>query len=594
MRLADYVIERLADAGIQHAFGVAGGGAIFLDDAVEKSERIKFVPCHHEQAAAMAAESYARAREGLGLCLVTSGPGATNAITGCVGAWTDSVPVIFISGQVFSKQMITSEWRSFGPKVRTLGTQEINIVDMVKPVTKFATIIDHSESIRSCLDTAIHRATNGRPGPVWLDIPADIQNEDIDPEKLHPARKEVSHHLILSDVERVSRQLHKAKRPLLHVGQGIRLSGAILDFIRFAEVSGIPVMTARNGNDLIPSDHPQFVGRPGTFPQRGANFAVQCADFYLAVGTRLSLAQTGYDAKDYARNAWTCQVDIDEAELRKDTVRLSLGIQADAREFLRALMGMGPWPDWSPWLAKCKGWQEKYRHKTYPNQPSAFADSYDLVDVLSRYLEPTDIIVTDMGLAFQGTHQTFRVKAGQRLYTNCGTAAMGWGLPAAVGAAIGTGRRVIAIVGDGGLMMNLQELSTVIANRLDLKIFLLNNQGYATMRQSQDHAFGRRMGESSVTGLAFPNFATLSAAFGFTRYHRCSSAAGMRSAVMDALGRVGPEFIEVRIDPDQAQHPRAINRRDEQGRIFPTKFEDLWPHLDPEVIAQELKEGVLC
>lgn len=330
MRVADYVIARLHEAGIDHAFTVSGGGSIFLDDALVAGP-MKYVACHHEQAAAMAAEAYGRLR-GLGLAVVTSGPGGTNAITGVVGAWTDHVPVVTLSGQVFSGQTI----RDTG--VRTLGVQEINIIDLVRPVTKYAAMVTQKGSIRLHLEKALHLATHGRPGPVWLDIPADIQRADVEPESLQgyapePVVSRPSHR----DVSAVAALLRGARRPLLHVGHGVRLAGAERKLLAFARVAGIPILTARSGNDLIDSRDELYIGRPGTFAQRGANFAVQTCDVYLAIGTRLGLAQTGYNAKDYARQAKVVQVDIDPAELGKGTVNLHLAVQADAGEFLDAL-----------------------------------------------------------------------------------------------------------------------------------------------------------------------------------------------------------------------------------------------------------------
>lgn len=306
----------------------------------------------------MAAEAYARARNHVGLAVVTSGPGGTNAITGCVGAWTDHVPVVFISGQVFSKQTIGNRG------LRTLGVQEINIADIVKPITKYAVMVTDPKTIRHHLEMAWAMATGGRPGPVWLDIPADVQNAQIDPWSLESGVMEVDPPEVHEyDAARVLEMLRASQRPLLHVGQGIRIAGAEAEFFGFLEKTGIPVVTARNGNDLIDSGHPQYIGRPGTFAQRGANFAVQTCDLYIAIGTRLGLAQTGYNAKDYARNATVVMVDIDRAELDKDTVHVDYKVQADAKAFLAELNRQAEeicFHDNSAWLARCKAWQAKY------------------------------------------------------------------------------------------------------------------------------------------------------------------------------------------------------------------------------------------
>ena len=316
---------------------------------------------------------------------------------------------------------------------------------------------------------------------------------------------------------RVSDLLLEAKRPLIHIGQGVR--NALPEFERLAE-KNIPFVTARNGNDLVNSDNPLYVGRPGTFAQRGANFAVQLCDLYIAIGTRLSLTQTGYGTKDYARNAQIIQVNVDQAELDKGTLRDPISICQDAKEFLTELLKEldgKELPDWSTWVKRCQGWKEKYpvclpEYK----EEKGFVNSFYLLDTLSTLAKDDDIIVTDMGFAFQNTHQTWKVKKGQRLITNCGLAPMGWGLPAAVGAAIGSGRRILAIVGDGGLMMNIQELATVMHHKLNIKIFLLNNGGYLTIKQTQQLGFdGRLMGVDKDTGLSFPNFVEIAYAHGF-------------------------------------------------------------------------------
>lgn len=377
-------------------------------------------------------------------------------------------------------------------------------------------------------------------------------------------------------------RLRNSKRPLLHVGHGVRIAKAIHILFQLLGRVRIPVVTARNGNDIIASDHPLFVGRPGTFAQRGANFAVQSCDLYIAVGTRLCLAQTGYNAKDYARNAYVVQVDIDEAELNKDTCRVDLKIRNDAGAFLYELFEHAQPQEWPEWLAHCKRLQAKYPPVTdeQRNQKN-YVNSYALIDKLSDLLTPEDIIVTDMGFAFQNTHQAFRVKQGQRLFTNGGTAAMGWGLPAAIGAAIGTGRRVILIAGDGGMMMNIQELATLAHHNLNVKIFLLNNGGYLTMKQSQKVAFGSYMGSDESTGLGFPDFRALAKAF------RIGSSQHSDLASVE-LNSLGPWLYEIMMDPDQEQIPKSINRRLPDGTIQQTAIEDAYPFLDPKEIEENL------
>jgi acetolactate synthase-1/2/3 large subunit len=557
VRLADWVVSFLESKGIDHAFTVSGGGSIFLCDALATAKRMSYVSCHHEQAAAMAAEAYARGRTGLGLCVVTSGPGGTNAITGVAGAWLDHIPMIVLSGQCFSGQTIGDSG------LRQKGVQELNIIDLVRPITKYAVMVDGAESIRYHFEKALYLATEGRPGPVWLDIPADVQKAEIAPETLSGFGHEETRAPVAVDA--VLTLLRNAKRPLLHVGQGVRWAG-----------------------DLIDSRHPQYIGRPGTFAQRGANFAVQTCDLYLAVGTRLSLAQTGYNAKDYARNAKVVMVDVDRAELDKDTVNVHLKIEADAGEFLRALSDVMPQlPDWSGWLKRCKAWQARYPVVLPEYREGARINSYVLMDALSDILTPEHVIVTDVGFAYQSGNQALRLKSGQRLMSNGGLASMGWGLPAAIGASFATDRPVLCITGDGGLMMNVQELSTIAHHKRNIKIIVLNNGGYLTQKQAGEHAFGRVMG-SSEESLSFPDFQHLAKAHGIP-YVLSSNPDFMHERLLKVFNTEGPVFCEVVTDKNQEQAPKALNRRLPDGSMKPTAIEDAYPFLDPAEIAENLR-----
>jgi acetolactate synthase-1/2/3 large subunit len=582
MRLADYVVSFLHSRGINHVFAVSGGALNFLCDAVSLS-RVKYVACHHEQAAAMAAEAYARVK-GLGCAMVTSGPGGTNAITGVAGAWLDHTPTITISGQSFSGQTIGDSG------LRQLGVQEINIIDLVRPITKYAVMVTGPESIRYHLEKALHLATHGRPGPVWLDIPVDAQKAEVDPDRLSGFTPEVTPEVtpgVSQSIDAVLGLLKQAKRPLLHIGQGVRLARAEDALYRFLEASGIPVLTARNGNDLIGSDHPQYIGRPGTFGQRGANFAVQTCDLYIAVGTRLCLAQTGYNPKDYARNAKVVMVDIDRAELDKDTVTVHLKIEADAKDFLEALNSHNlDLPDYANWLKRCKQWQAKYCPVFPEWRETGPVNSYVLADALSDILTPDDIIVTDVGTAFQSTHQAFRIKKGQRLLSNGGLASMGWGLPAAVGAAFASGKRIVCVTGDGGFMFNSQELSTIVYHGLNVQILVLNNGGYLTQKQSGEFAFNRVVGSSSES-LSFPDFVELAKSHGMFA-QRISSQKGLKSKLRNFLMEHDAALCEVVMDPNQIQAPKSVNKRLPDGTMKATAIEDAWPYLPEEEIKENL------
>jgi len=590
IKLADYVIEFIANLGIEEIFTVSGGGSIFFCDALARSKKVKYVCCHHEQAVNMATEAYARVRQDIAVSLVTTGPGGTNSITGVACSWMDSVPHLIISGQVFLNQTIGDSG------VRQLGVQEINIIDLIRPITKYAVMVTDPQSIKYHLQKAIYLAKTGRPGPVWLDVPANVQNSMINENALQgffPDEIRIEYDGDLTEkVSKVVGLLKASKRPLIHVGQGVRLARATDDFMQFVETLGLPFVTARNANDMIPTSHGLYIGRPGTFAQRGANFAVQNADFYLAIGTRLSLPQTGYNSKDFARNATRVMVDIDRAELDKKTLDMHIKVHADAKAFLLELnrQASGLRLDVSEWIEQCRKWKEKYPVvlPEYWRQKGS-VNSYVLIDILSDLLTTDDVVTTDMGFAFQNTHQVFRVKKGQRVFTNCGFAPMGWGLPAAVGACFANRRkRTICIAGEGGLMMNIQELATVMHHKLPIKLFILNNGGYLTIKQTQQIGFeGRIMGSNEETGLSFPDMMKIAEAHGMPGV-RLESQENMRQRIQEVLDHPGPFICEIVMDRDQEQIPKIISRRRADGTMEQTPLEDMYPFLDREEIEENM------
>jgi len=586
IRLADKLMDYLSSIGVKDIFTVSGGGAIFLDDALGQSE-INYYCCHHEQAVSMATEAYARTAETLGVSLVTTGPGGTNAITGVVGSWIDSVPHLVLSGQVFFNQTI----RNTG--LRQLGVQEINIIDLVKPVTKYAVMVDDPKMALYHVQKAVHLALNGRPGPVWIDIPADIQNAKIDEAELVQFTPgEVTSPKYDGDIEERASEiavlLAKSQRPLIHIGQGVKIAGALDDFMELVETYGIPFVTARNANQYIDWEHPLYAGRCGTFAHRGANFAVQNADVYIALGTRLAFMQTGYNAKDFARNATKIMVNVDRSELYKDTLDIDIKVHGDAKIFVEALASKlkGISIDGQPWVAQCRKWKAQYppvlpEHRAQKE----LVNCYYFIDVLSDVLNKDDVIVTDMGLSFQVTHQAFRVKKGQKIFTNSGFAAMGWGLPAAVGACIANDKqRVVCISGDGGLQMNIQELATIMHNELPVKLFIFNNGGYLTIKQTQELGFeGRLMGCNSETGLGFPDFVAVGKAHGIHSV-KIESQDNLEEQVRELIERDGPVLCELIMDHDQELMPKAVNRRMADGTTKQTSLEDQYPFLDEEEI----------
>jgi len=588
-RLADYVISFLESIGVQDVFTVSGGGSIFLNDALGQSN-INYYCCHHEQAVSMAAEAYARVKGDISVSLVTSGPGGTNTITGVAGAWIDSVAHLTISGQVYLDQTIGNSG------LRQLGIQEINIVDLVKPISKYAVMVRNPNRIKYHLQKAIYLAKNGRPGPVWIDIPADIQRMGIREETLDefvPDEDQVNFDSVLHNkVKEIVKLLHSCQRPLVHVGQGVKISKAEAEFIKFVEDYNLPFVTARNANDIVESSHELYIGRPGTYGQRGANFAVQNCDLYIAIGTRLALAQTGYNSHDYARNAKKVIVDIDQNELNKKTISAEVKVRSDAKVFLEELKNqLSDKPMHKlKWIKKCQNWKRKYpvALSEYRKQ-THFINSYHFVDLLSNLLNSDDVIVTDMGISFQGTHQAFKIKKGQKLFTNSGFAAMGWGLPAAVGACIANDcKRTVCISGDGGFQMNMQELATIMHNQLPIKLFILNNNGYLTIKQTQEHGFdGRLMGCNEESGLSFPDMLKLASAYEI-RAFRLDNQNNLKNELQKIISYEGPVICEIMMDPDQKQIPKVLNSKNSDGTLSMRPIEDMYPYLS----ADELKNNM--
>lgn len=589
IRIADYIASFLEEQGVEDIFLVTGGGSIFLCDAFYDAKKLKYHPCHNEQSVTMAAEGYARAKNDIGVGCVTTGPGCTNAITGVAGAWTDSVPMLVISGQVFLNQTIGNTG------LRQYGVQEINIIDLVKPVTKYAVMIEDPKMVKYHLQKAFYLAKNGRPGPVWLDVPANIQMGKIDPKDFVEFKPEEIKLDLDTDLKEkvavVVKKLKEAKRPMVHAGHGIKLSKSQPEFFTLVEKNKIPFVTARNANDLVESSHELFVGRPGTFAQRGANFAVQNSDFYLMVGARMSFTQTGYNSKDFARDAFKIMVDIDRNELNKPSLDFQLKICADAKTFLVELNRQlsNETFNFSEWIKQCQNWKAKYPVLTQEqiNQKGSVS-SYYFVDVLSEVATSEDVIVTDMGFSFQCTHQGFKVKKGQKLFTNGGFAAMGWGLPAAIGACVATKHRTFCLVGDGGFMMNPQELAVVMHNRLPIKIFLFNNGGYLTQKQSQEAGFnGRVVGANPETGVGFPNFEKYAGAHDIA-YVKISDHTNLKENLLKVINMDGPVFCELMMDHNEVQGPRCANRIRPDGTKVQSGIEDMFPFLDPKEIEENM------
>ena len=578
IRLSDFVIDYFYKIGIRHVFTVSGGGSIFLCDSLHKSKKIQYIPCHHEQAVSFAAESYARQKNKISGAVVTTGPGGTNTITGVSSCWIDSIPTLFVSGQVFLNQTIQKTG------LRQLGVQEIDIISLVKPVTKYSVMIQDPNEIEFHLDKAVFEATSGRPGPVWIDIPANIQNAMIDKKNLKKflPKNKIKNLNIEKEIKFVAKKLMNSKRPLLHFGHGVNLSNSNKIAEKLVNTFKIPFSLTWNASDVINSKNKFYCGRPGAFAERGSNFIVQNSDFFLSIGSRLPFMVTGYNSKDFARNAYRVVVDIDKAETNKKDLDFQKRIVCDAGFFIKKLFKqINKINIDKNWLRYCKNIRMKYPIvlPEFKRQKNS-VNSYFFIDKLSDLLNTGETIVTDMGLSFVGTHQTFRCKKNQKLYTNSGHAPMGWGLPAAIGASFAKNKsRVICISGDGGLQMNIQELATVMHFKLPIKLFIFNNGGYLTIKQTQELGFNSRiMGSNSESGLSFPNYKYIAKSYKI-KYSIINSHKMISKKISKVLDEKGPSICEIIIDENQEQMPKAINRRNKDGKSIPTTFEDMYPFL---------------
>ena len=593
IRVADYVAQALVEHGIHDVFLVTGGGAMHLNDAFGRCEGLNYLCCHHEQACAMAAESYYRLTNQLAALNVTTGPGGTNAITGVYGAWTDSIGMIVISGQVKWETVV----RSTNLPLRQLGDQEIDIVKLVEPITKYAVMVTEVESIRYHLERALYLAKSGRPGPCWLDIPMNIQGAKIDPETLKaydPQEDQIKYSIQNLDpmAEEIISRLKIAKRPVIYAGSGVRLSGAHSEFLKLAELWQIPIVTAWNAHDVIWNDHPYYIGRPGYVGDRAGNFAVQSADLLIVLGCRLSIRQVSYNWENFARSAYKIMVDIDESELKKPTINIDLPVHADLGDLFPKLLGLNfePSKEHKSWLDWCLVRKNKYP-TVLPEYwlQEELINPYCFVDALFNRLSPDEIIVTGDGTACVVTFQAANLKKGQRLYHNSGCASMGYGLPAAIGACIASGRkRIICITGDGSIQMNLQELQTIAGYKLPIKIFLLNNQGYHSIRQTQQNFFPDNIvGCGPESGVTFPNFEKISAAYGIP-YHLCDKHKDLDQAIRDTIESDGAQICEVFLNLNQAFSPKLSSRKLEDGTMVSSPLEDLSPFLDRDELLTNI------
>lgn len=585
IKVAKFISQFLVDHGIKDCFMVTGGGAMHLDDAIGHQEGMHCTFNHHEQACAIAAEGYTRMTGNLSVVCVTSGPGGTNAITGVIGGWLDSVPMFVISGQVKRE---TTIWAVPELNLRQLGDQEFNVIDSVKNMTKYSVMVTNPQEIAYHLEKALFFAKNGRGGPVWLDIPLDVQGAKVETENLihFDANQEVvwrTPPVKGSAIDIVLQKIKEAKSPLVLAGTGVNLGGARQKLLDFLDKFKIPVVTAWNANDTVAYDNKFYVGMPGTVGMRSGNFAIQNCDLLICLGCRLNIRMIGYTHHDFAKNAFKIIVDIDPRELIKPTVQADLPINADISNFLEEMLGRDytPQEKHNSWLNWCKDLLVRYPTVRPEYYEKDVLNPYVFIDKLFGHLKSSDRIICGNGSACVITFQAAKIKQGQRMFTNSGCAAMGYGFPAAVGVAVSdNSRRTVCIDGDGSIMMNLQELSTVVHNKLNIKIFVINNNGYLSIRQTQRNLFNPPfIGIDGDSGVGFPNFEKLADAFGL-KYFNLNSKVKVDEVLEDVLNYAGPCICETFVDPEQNFEPKSSSKVLPDGRIVSPSLDDMYPFLD--------------
>jgi acetolactate synthase-1/2/3 large subunit len=567
-KLSDCVADFVKALGVKHVFGVCGGGAMHLND----SFRDFFVPTHHEQAAAMAADAYGRVA-GIGCALVTTGPGGTNAVTGVACAWVDSTPLLVISGQVPRHTLIGKTG------VRQFGVQETDIVTLVSSITKYAVTVMDERDIRFELEKAAYLVRTGRPGPVWIDIPLDIQSKQVNWDSLRRFEPPAPPLDETWDISAL-----RAERPVLVIGNGVHLASAEEDCRRIVDEWRIPVVSSWAAADIIPTDHPLYIGRFGIFGDRAANFTVQNADLLIVLGCRLSIPQTGHNFATFARGARIVMVDVDEAEMSKPSIHVEHKIRADVGAFL--LTTPNPKYDCEWWTQRCQEWKRNYPVVAGEKREGEEINSYHFIEALCKALPDDAVVVTDMGTAFTCTFQAANIKLGQRWITAAGHAPMGYGLPGAIGAHYATRQPVVCIVGDGSLQFNIQELQTIASRKLPIAIFVIENGGYLAMKHTFANHFGRQVGSDAASGLTFPETYKIANAYGLETW-LVSQFTGLES-LERALRQPRPFVAEVWMDKNQPLIPRSSSMKRPDGSIASKPIEDLYPFLPREEFRAQM------
>lgn len=588
MMVADYIFKFFLEKNVNQVFMVTGGQAMFLNDAIYRNSQMKYICLHHEQTAGMSADAYGRIKGKPAIALVTAGPGAVNVINGVVGGWTDSSPMIIVSGQSNLSYVEYQEKTA----IRQFGVQGINIKPLVEKVVKYFVTVDNPDNILYYLEKAYHLATSGRPGPVWIDVPIDMQRANVPEGQLREYDEYESETIIeIDSILKTVEQLSAAKRPVILAGQGVKLSGSVVAFHEFLEKTKIPVLTSRLGIDLINSDHELYVGRPGTYGERAANFAIQNSDLILVLGSRLATPLIGHNTKDFGRNAMKIMVDIDQKELDKPGLEIDLKIRTDVRKFLEALnkeLKKINLPDYSQWVKQCNYWKEKYPVVLPQYKNEKPVNSYYFTDKLSQLASGDDVILVDTGSCFHVVCQTWKIKKGQAFLTTGGLSSMGYWV-AGIGACEANDRkRTIVITGDGSLQMNIQEFATIKHNNLPVKVFIFNNNGYLLIRHTQNNFMeGRLIGESPETGVWCPDSLKIAEAYGIHGV-RINSVEGIEEKIKEVLEYDGPVICDVMTPELQLLIPRVASDKLPDGRLVSRPYEDMFPFLDKDEMQSNM------
>ena len=613
IRVADYIAQRSVEVGARHVFLVTGGGAMHLNDALTRHKKLTPVFFHHEQSAAMAAESYYRLINKIVVLNVTTGPGGINALNGVYGAYTDSLSMLVVSGQVKNETYL----KNYKTNLRQLGDQEVDIVSMVKPITKYAVTVKDPREIKDIMDKAIYFLTNGRPGPVWIDVPIDVQGSLIDPNELKGfdgnikklvndpgvtgnTKLELTTKSNINDktFDIIFEKLKKSTRPVILAGTGVSISKMSKQFLKLIKKLKIPIVTGWNAHDLISNDNEYYAGKPGTVGDRPGNFTVQNSDLLIVLGCRLNIRQISYNWKEFAPKAFKIMVDIDQAELDKPTLKIDYKIKADLKTFIPIFIqkiqdvNYTCTKEHKKYLMWCKQKVIEYPVvlPEYVNKKNKKINPYVFIDELFKLLHKDDVVITGNGSACVMTFQAAKIKQGQRLYTNSGSASMGYDLPASIGAAIATkGRRVICLAGDGSLMMNLQELQTMQGYNLPIKVFILNNDGYVSIKQTQEAYFSDNVsGVGPKSGVTMPNFTRLAKALGIPNIRITKLSQLSSTNFLKLLNDNKSGIFEIVINPDQGFSPKLTSRKLDDGTMVSPSLHDMSPFLDEDELAKNI------